>query len=109
MRPRTATLAVVITAPAPLSTHAATVDLGNGNLAAPVRLAAESQAPAGETVTVAWSSDVDGLLGEGTSLEVELSNAGGDVTAHRITATATSSGGGESTATIEIVIQVPSN
>ena len=100
---------VGIVSPIALSTYLATIDLGDGRLAAPVRLTAEITTPPGETVTVAWSSDVDGPLGEGLTLEAQLSNDGEDVVSHLITATATASGGGVGSVTILALVQVASN
>jgi hypothetical protein len=70
---------------------------------------AEVTTPPGETVVVVWSSDLDGPLGEGLTLEAQLSNDGEDVVTHMITATATASGGGVGTATLSVVVRVPSN
>lgn len=104
-----AELAIEIVAPLPLSVHFASIELDSGDLAAPVRLEAQAEAPAGETVTISWTSDIDGPLGTGSELDAELSNAGGDVVSHQITATASSSGGGLGSATIELIVQILSN
>ena len=102
-------LVIDIVAPQPLSIHFAITELSGGNLVAPVRLEARVEAPAGETVSIAWTSDIDGPLGVGSPLEAELSNGGSDVASHQITATATSSAGSQGSATIELIVQVPSN
>ena len=102
-------VAISIVTPEPLTTFLATIDLGDGRLAAPVQLVAEIEIPAGETVEVVWASDVDGPLGSGSVLDVELSTGSTDVVSHRITATVESSGGGVGIAEVEIIVQVPSN
>ena len=95
--------------PVALSTYTATVDLGDGRLAAPVRLTAEVVTPPGETVTVSWSSDLDGPLGEGLSLDAQLSNDGRDIVTHLITATATASGGGTGAVTLLVLGLIAAN
>ena len=102
-------LTVTIVRPAPLSTHVATVDLGNGRLAALVQLEAEVAVPTGESVEIAWASDIDGPLGGGATLEAELSNDRRDVVSHLITVTAASTGGSRGTATVEVIVRVESN
>jgi hypothetical protein len=87
----------------------ATIDLGDGRLAALVRLEADVQTPAGESVEIAWASDIDGPLGGGATLEVELSNDRRDIVSHLITVTAASSSGSRGTATVEVIVRVPSN
>lgn len=100
---------IEIVSPRNASTLAAVIDRGDGSLAAAVRLSARVELPEGQTVTVAWASDIDGDLGDGSVLDVELSNDGNDVAGHQITATVTSSGGGRGTATVFVIVQVPSN
>jgi len=102
-------LAVTIVTPPPLSTQEATIDLGDGRLAAPVRLEADVVVPAGESVEIAWASDVDGPLGGGATLDAELSNDRRDIVSHIITVRAVSSGGSRGTATVEVIVRVPSN
>ena len=102
-------LGIDIVAPQPLSIHFAITELPGGDLAAAVRLEARVEAPVGETVSIAWTSDIDGPLGVGSPLAAELSNGGSDVASHQVTATATSSGGSQGSATIELIVQVPSN
>ncbi len=102
-------LTVNIVAPPPLSTHVATIDVGDGTLAAPVRLTAEVQIPRGETVEVTWSSDIDGELGTGSVIDAELSNDRRDIVSHRITVTVTSSGGSEGSDSLDVIVRVPSN
>lgn len=100
---------IEIVNPRNASALSATIDRGDGTLAAPVRLTARVEIPEGQTVTVLWASDIDGELGEGSVLDAELSNDGQDVTGHQITASVTSSGGGRGTATVFVIVQVPSN
>jgi hypothetical protein len=102
-------LVVTIVAPPPLSTQEATIDLGDGRLAAPVRLEADVVVPAGESVEIAWASDVDGPLGGGATLDAELSNDRRDIVSHIIMVRAVSSGGSRGTATVEVIVRVPSN
>jgi len=78
-------------------------------LRAPVRLTAGVEIPPGETVEVAWTSNIDGPLGRGSVVDVELSNDRRDIAAHEITVRVTSSGGGLGTATIDVIVRVPSN
>ena len=56
-----------------------------------------------------WSSDLDGPLGQGLTLDAQLSNDGRDIVTHLITATATASGGGTGAVTLLVLVQVPSN
>lgn len=107
--PAAGDLAVTIVAPPPLSTLLATVDLGDGRLAAPVRLEADVAVPAGESVELAWASDIDGPLGGGAILTVELSNDRRDIVSHVITVTAAASGGSRGIASVEIIVRVESN
>ncbi len=100
---------ITIVAPAPLSTHLATVDMGGGVLAAEVEFRSETSGGSGAPPDVLWASDLDGVLGTGLVLTALLTNNDADVASHQVTATAVWPDGESTTATIDVVVKVPSN
>lgn len=102
-------ISVEIVEPPALTAFVASVDQGDGILGAPVRLAASVEIPVGERVEVVWASHIDGELGTGSVVDALLSNGGLDVVEHQVTVTITSSGGGLGSATVRVIVQVPSN
>jgi hypothetical protein len=74
-----------------------------------VPLRASAVSPTGKTVTVIWSSSVEGLLGTGSSTNAILNiPAGADSSQPIITATAVDTFGAIGTATVQIKLYVPS-
>ncbi len=98
---------VNITAPLNLANIPTTWD-GSG-YSALVQLTASAVSPTGKPLTVIWSSSVDGLLGTGSDILVELNiPAGGDSSQPFITATTVDSYGAIGTATVQVKLSVPS-
>ena len=86
----------------------ASFDPDRNDFVADVDLAAAVD-PAGDTFTVTWESDLDGLLGMGESITAGLGTQLQDTTGHTVTATLRTSSGTLLTDTVEIIVFIGSN
>lgn len=98
---------VSITSPADMATFY-TMWNGSANVAE-VTFTATASDPDGSATMISWSSSVQGALGTGNSITVDLAIPNGQTTSQpTITATVTDSTGGTSSASIKVNLAVPS-
>jgi len=100
---------VQITAPANLSAHIATFDASRKDFGAVIAFSATASDPNGDPVEVRWSSSGTGYLGTGESISAWVSTQGSDASQPIITATAIDQWGVETSASIQIIVWIPSD
>jgi hypothetical protein len=99
---------VSISSPANLSQHKASYDATTGRFGAAITFTALANDTDGDPVTVQWYSSLEGYLGAGATLTATIYTQGSDSTQPFITARATDQWGVEATATIQIIVWIPS-
>lgn len=99
---------VSIATPKQASLHAATYNESAGWFVASVAMEAIVSDPDGNPVTVEWFSDVDGFLGSGKAIIAQMQPRG-DSSPAVVTARATDSTGAVASASVQIIIWVPSD
>jgi hypothetical protein len=100
---------VEILAPAALSAHIAGYDADRRDFGAYVTLSARASDPNGDTVQVRWSAPGWGSFGTGTSIVAWISTRGSDASQPNITATAIDQWGVETSASVQIIVWIPSD
>jgi hypothetical protein len=99
---------IEIVSPEALSSHTAAYDVALKDFGANVALSSIASDPNGDTVTVTWSSSTQGFLGTGESIVAWLSTGKSDVSQPVITATATDQWGTAMSASVQIIVWIPS-
>lgn len=100
---------VEITAPANLSAHIAAFDPNRNDFGTVIALTAKADDPDGDPVDLRWSASGSGNLGTGESIDAWISTHGSDASQPVITATATDQWGVETSASIQIIVWIPSD
>ena len=99
---------VSISTPAHLSSHEAAYDPGTGRFGATITFSASAIDPDGDSITIRWFSSTEGALGSGATITATIHTQGSDSTQPFITARVTDRWGATSTATIQIIVWIPS-
>ncbi len=100
---------VEILAPANLSSHTAAYDAALGDFGTYLTLRATASDPNGDPVVIRWSASTEGGLGTGTEITAWFSTNGSDATQPIITATAVDRWGVTSSASVNIIVWIPSD
>ena len=101
--------AIEIVLPEDLSVHTASFDDEFGDYRIKIAFSSVVSDPDGDETTVTWTSDVEGDLGTGTSVDAFISTGGSDASRQVITATVTDSQGASTSDSIQIVVSILSD
>lgn len=100
---------VEIISPGHLSAHTAGYNVELADFGAFISLSSIASDEDGDPVTVTWSSSATGGLGKGESIVAWISTQGSDASQPVLTATATDKWGVSSSASVQIIVWIPSD
>jgi hypothetical protein len=100
---------VEIISPEHLSAHTAAYNVDLEDFGAFVSLSSIASDEDGDAITVTWSSSATGPLGAGESIVAWMSTQGSDASQPVITATATDQWGTATSASVQIIVWIPSD
>lgn len=100
---------VEIISPGHLSAHTAGYNVELEDFGAFISLSSIASDEDGDPVTVTWSSSATGPLGKGESIVAWISTQGSDASQPVLTATATDQWGVSTTASVQIIVWIPSD
>ena len=100
---------VEIVSPTNLSSHTAAYDPARKDFGAYIALSAVPGDPDGDATTVRWTSSTQGTLAAGPSATVWISTQGRDAIQPVITATVTDKWGAATSASVQIIVWIPSD
>jgi hypothetical protein len=100
---------VEIISPEHLSAHTAAYNVDLEDFGAFVSLSSIASDEDGDAITVTWSSSATGPLGAGESIVAWISTQGSDASQPVITATATDQWGTATSASVQIIVWIPSD
>ena len=100
---------VEIISPGHLSAHTAAYNVELADFGAFISLSSIASDEDGDPVTVTWSSSATGSLGKGESIVAWISTQGSDASQPVLTATARDKWGVSSSASVQIIVWIPSD